>query len=311
MRIFVFPGQGSQVVGMGKALAEAFSEARDVFAEVDDSLNDHLSRIMWEGNEDDLRLTQNAQPALMATSMAVVRVLESSGKSLPEMAGYVAGHSLGEYSALAAAGSIPLGRTAQLLRLRGEAMQRAVPVGEGAMAAVLGLSLEQVQAVAEQASDAGVVVAANDNADGQVVISGALAGVERAVDLAKEAGAKRSMLLPVSAPFHSPLMAPAADEMRAALADTDIKAPSVPVITNVTASPETDPAHIRDLLVEQVTASVRWRETGLTFKGLDIDTQVELGAGKVLSGLMRRIDRDVKAVSVETPAGVEAFLTSL
>jgi len=308
-RAFVFPGQGSQKVGMGGELADAFPAAREVFEEVDDALEHKLFRLMREGPLDELTLTANAQPALMASSIAVLKVLESeSGQALDHMVAMVAGHSLGEYSALVAAGALPLAETARLLRLRGDAMQAAVPAGEGAMAAILGLELDEVQAVVADAAAIGVCAVANDNSPGQVVISGAKEAVEKASKLATERGAKRAMLLPVSAPFHCPLMQPAAERMAEALDKTVIAAPAVPVMANVTAAPVSVPQTIRELLVEQVTATVRWREGVLAMKDHDIATLVELGTGKVLSGLTRRIDRDLEALSVETPAEVEAVL---
>lgn len=310
-RALVFPGQGSQFVGMGKSLAEAYEPARLVFEEVNDALSQDLSKIMWEGPEDELRLTENTQPALMAVSMAVIRTLEDGGVKVADIASHVAGHSLGEYSALAAAGAFSLGDTARLLKLRGQAMQRAVPVGEGAMAAILGLSMEDVNAVVEAASQGEVVVSANDNADGQVVVSGHKAAVERAIELAKEKGAKRGMLLPVSAPFHCPLMKPAADEMKAALAEVTIERPCIPVIANVVAAPLTEPEGIASLLVEQVTGSVRWRESVASMSSLGIDTMVEIGAGKVLSGLARRIDRSLATANIQEPADIEAFTSAL
>lgn len=311
-RAFVFPGQGSQAVGMGTDLADAFAAAREVFEEVDDALGQNLSRLMREGPEDELTLTENAQPALMAVSLAAVRVLESEGgKPLSEMAVCVAGHSLGEYSALAAARSLEVSVTAKLLKLRGRAMQEAVPVGRGAMAALLGLDLEQAEAVAQEAADGDICEAANDNAPGQVVISGAKAAIERALDIAKEKGAKRAVLLPVSAPFHCGMMAPAADAMAQALAETVIQPPSVPLIANISAARSVDPDTIRRQLVEQVCGRVRWRESVLAMKDLDVDTLVELGAGKVLSGLVRRIDRDMSGSAINGPSDVETFLGSL
>jgi [acyl-carrier-protein] S-malonyltransferase len=311
-RAFVFPGQGSQKVGMGAELAEAFAPARHVFEEVDDALAQRLSKLMCEGPLEELTLTANAQPALMASSIAVLRVLEAEGgKTVDEMAAMVAGHSLGEYSALVAAGALPLAETARLLRLRGEAMQEAVPVGEGAMAAVLGLDLADVEQVVEAASETGVCAIANDNSVGQVVISGAKAAVERASELATERGAKRAMLLPVSAPFHCSLMQPAAERMAEALGKTVISAPAVPIVANVSAEPVSVPETIRTLLVEQVCATVRWREGVLAMKQHDIGTLVELGSGKVLTGLTRRIDREIEALSVETPDEVEAVLKTL
>ena len=314
MRAFVFPGQGSQAVGMGKALAEAFTSARLVFEEVDEALGQKLSKLMFEGPESDLTLTENAQPALMAVSIAVLRVLETEGNfRLADKASFVAGHSLGEYSALAAAGAITLADTARLLKLRGQAMQKAVPVGEGAMAALLNFDLERAQKVAAQAAEETKLVCAiaNDNDPSQVVVSGALAAVERAGVLALEAGAKRSVMLPVSAPFHCPLMQPAADAMAEALAKTNIVMPVVPVIANVTAQPVSDPATIRDLLVQQVTGTVRWRECVQTMKALGVSRVFELGAGKVLSGLVKRIDKEIESQSVGQPADIEAALKIL
>jgi [acyl-carrier-protein] S-malonyltransferase len=311
-RIFVFPGQGSQRPGMGVELAEVFAVARGVFEEVNDALSEDLFGLMRDGPEDQLTLTHNAQPALMASSIAVLRVLEAeSGRRIGEMASFVAGHSLGEYSALVAAGALPVDVTARLLRLRGEAMQEAVPVGEGAMAAVLGLEIDAVTGIAAEASSVGVCAVANDNSPGQVVVSGAVAAVERAAELAKEQGAKRAMMLPVSAPFHCPMMQPAAERMASALAGTIIAVPAVPVITNVTAAPESVPENLRGNLVEQVTATVRWRESMAGLQARDVGTVVELGTGKVLSGLVRRIDKELEAISVETPADVEAFLKTL
>lgn len=311
-RAFVFPGQGSQEVGMGQALAEAFPAAREVFEEVDEALKKHLSRLMFEGPIEELTLTENAQPALMAVSMAVVRVLErEGGKAVADTAAFVAGHSLGEYSALAAAGAFSLADTARLLQTRGEAMQAAVPVGHGAMAAVLGLSVEEVEAIAAEAAGDDVCEVANDNSDGQVVVSGNTAAVERAVELAKEKGARRSILLPVSAPFHCDLLEPAADIMTYALASTEIAGPVPPVISNVTAEPVDDPDAIRNLLVEQVTERVRWRESVLKMRDLGVEELCELGTGKVLSGLVRRIDKDLGARAVNTPADVEAFIAAL
>jgi [acyl-carrier-protein] S-malonyltransferase len=314
MRAFVFPGQGAQAVGMGAALAAAFESARLVFEEVDDALSQKLSHLMFEGPEDELTLTENAQPALMvmAASMAAVRVLEKEGGvRLADKATFTAGHSLGEYSALAAAGALDLADAARLLKRRGQAMQEAVPVGEGAMAALLGLDLEAVAAIAEEAAQGDVLSPANDNASGQVVVSGAAAAVERAVALAKERGARRSVILPVSAPFHCPLMAPAADVMAETLAGTALRAPLPPIVANVTAQPVAEPARIRELLVEQVTAMVRWRESVLFMKAEGVDTLVELGAGKVLSGLARRIDRELGALSAGTPDEIEALLKVL
>ncbi|PKQ09555.1 MAG: [acyl-carrier-protein] S-malonyltransferase [Alphaproteobacteria bacterium HGW-Alphaproteobacteria-12] len=311
-RAFTFPGQGSQALGMGRELAEAFTPAREVFDEVNDALGQSLTRLMWEGPEDELTLTENAQPALMAVSLAAMRTLErEAGFKLVEKAAFVAGHSLGEYSALAAAGSLSLSDTARLLKIRGQAMQRAVPVGEGAMAAMLGLDFDVAVEVAAEAAQGEVCAAANDNAPGQVVISGSRAAVERAAEIAKGRGAKRAMLLPVSAPFHCALMQPAADAMAAALAEADIKAPAVPLVANVTASRVSDPATIRKLLVEQVTGMVRWRESVLYMAENGVTGLVEVGAGKVLSGLAKRITKDLEAVSIGLPADVEAFVKSL
>lgn len=316
-RALVFPGQGSQAVGMGRALAEAFLTARLVFEEVDDALGQNLAKLMFEGPESDLTLTENAQPALMAVSLAVVRVLEEEGGlQLPEHVGFVAGHSLGEYSALAAARSLELADAARLLKRRGEAMQAAVPVGEGAMAALLGLELEVAQEVAAAASenpegDDEVCAAANDNAPGQVVVSGHRGAVERAVTLAAERGARRAIMLPVSAPFHCSLMAPAADAMSEALATTTLAPPTVPLIANVTASAVQEPETIRRLLVEQVTGMVRWRESVQAMKQEGVEQLVEVGAGKVLSGLTRRIDKELKGVALNEPADIEDFLKSL
>ncbi len=310
-RALVFPGQGSQFVGMGKSLADAEPAAKFVFEEVNDTLSQDLSKIMWEGPEEDLRLTENTQPALMAVSLAVMRTLEAGGLKIEEIASHVAGHSLGEYSALAAAGAFGIADAAKLLKLRGQAMQRAVPVGEGAMAAVLGLSMDEVKAVCEEASGGEIVVAANDNADGQIVVSGHKGAVERAIDIAKAKGAKRGLLLPVSAPFHCPLMKPAADEMKAALANVEIKRPVLPVIANVLAVPISEPDGIKTLLVEQVTGAVRWRESVGSMTSLGIDQMVEVGAGKVLCGLARRIDRDLATANLQDPADIEAFVATL
>jgi [acyl-carrier-protein] S-malonyltransferase len=311
-RALVFPGQGSQAVGMGRELAEAFASAREVFEEVDEALRQRLSRLMFEGPESELVLTENAQPALMAVSLAVVRVLErEAGFEVSRHCSFVAGHSLGEYSALAAAGAFGISDAARLLKRRGQAMQRAVPVGQGAMAALLGLELEAAREVAKEAAQGEVCAAANDNAPGQVVVSGSTAAVDRAIEIAKGKGAKRSISLPVSAPFHCPLMRPAADEMAEALEALPPRAPSVPLVANVTATPVTDPQEIRRLLVEQVTALVRWRESVLAMKERGVDTVVEVGAGKVLSGLVKRIDRDLVASSVGTPAEIDAFIKTL
>ena len=313
-RAFIFPGQGSQAVGMGLALSQGFPAAKLVFEEVDEALKQKLSKLMFEGPEADLILTENAQPALMAVSVAALRVLEGEGGwRLADRAAYVAGHSLGEYSALAAAGALSLTDAARLLKLRGQAMQKAVPVGVGAMAAVLGPELEQVQKIAKQAAEETKLVCsvANDNSPGQVVVSGAKEAVERAMAIATEQGVKRSILLPVSAPFHCALMQPAADAMQEALSNATIRQPVVPVIANVTAGPVSDPATIAKLLVQQVTATVRWRESVVAMKGLGVDKMFELGAGKVLAGLVKRIDKEIEATSVGTPADVEAALKAL
>jgi [acyl-carrier-protein] S-malonyltransferase len=311
-RAFVFPGQGSQAVGMGRELAEAFAPARYVFEEVDEALKQKLSRLMFEGPEDELMLTENAQPALMAVSLAAMRTLEQDGGvALADCAAFVAGHSLGEYSALAAASSFEIAEAARLLRRRGAAMQEAVPVGEGAMAALLGLDRADAEAVASAAAGGEVCAAANDNAPGQVVVSGHKAAVERAVALAAERGARRSIMLPVSAPFHCPLMAPAADVMAEALAEVTLQPPRVPVVPNVTAEPTSEPEALRRLLVQQVTALVRWRESVLAMRERGVDTLVEIGAGKVLCGLARRIERDLVAVPVGTPGELEALVKTL
>ncbi len=308
---FTFPGQGSQSVGMGRDLAMAFPEARRVFEEVDAALGEPLSRLIWEGPEEQLTLTANAQPALMAVSIAALRALEARGSSLADSAAYVAGHSLGEYSALAATGALSLADAARLLRVRGNAMQHAVPVGQGAMAAILGLEQAEVEAVCAEAAALATCQIANDNGGGQLVVSGAKAGVEAAARLALAKGAKRAIMLPVSAPFHSALMQPAAEAMRAALAEVAIGRPSVPVVSNVAVAPLTEPRQIADRLIEQVTGRVRWRETIEWFAAHGVTTLVEIGAGKVLSGLARRIDRQLTTVAIGTPAEVEAGLAAL
>lgn len=311
-RAFIFPGQGSQTVGMGRELGEAFASAREVFDEVNEALGQNLTRLMWEGPQEDLTLTENAQPAIMAVSLAVMRVLESEGGvRLADKAAFVAGHSLGEYSALAAAGAFALSDAARLLKIRGQAMQRAVPVGAGAMAALLGLDYDAAAEVAAEAAQGEVCTAANDNGGGQVVVSGARAAVERAIEIAKTKGAKRSMLLPVSAPFHCALMQPAADEMAEALASVELKTPVVPLVANVTASRVADPATIRQLLVEQVTGMVRWRESVLYMEAQGVTSFVEIGAGKALSGMVKRIAKEPEILAVGTPADVEAILKTL
>jgi [acyl-carrier-protein] S-malonyltransferase len=308
---FTFPGQGSQAVGMGRELADAFPEARAVFAEVDGALSQKLSRLMWEGPEDELTLTANAQPALMAVSLAAVRVMQARGLTLAGKVAYVAGHSLGEYSALAAAGTFSIADTARLLRIRGNAMQAAVPVGEGAMAAIIGLEQADVEAACAEAGKGSVCQIANDNGGGQLVISGTKPAVEHAARLCTDKGAKRALMLPVSAPFHSALMQPAADAMRQALASVEKNAPQVPVVANVAVAPLTDPDEIAARLVEQVTGRVRWRETVEWFGANGVTTLYEIGSGKVLSGLARRIDRDIATQNVGTPAEIEAALAAL
>jgi [acyl-carrier-protein] S-malonyltransferase len=304
---FTFPGQGSQAVGMGKALADTFSAARAVFDEVDAALGDKLSQIMWEGPVEQLTLTENTQPALLAVSIAAMRVLESeAGVDLVRDARFVAGHSLGEYSALAAAGTFTLSDAAKLVRIRGRAMQQATPVGQGAMAALLGLEPADVKAIAAEAAQGEVCEAANDNAPGQIVVSGHKSAVERAVEIAKGRGA-RAMLLPVSAPFHCALMQPAADSMRYALAKVKVNAPKVPLVPNVSASPVNDPAEIVRGLIEQVTGTVRWRECVTYLVTHGVDRLVEVGSGKVLTGLAKRISRETAAMTVGTPEDIAAF----
>ena len=311
-RAFVFPGQGSQAVGMGRELAEAFPVARQLFQEVDDALSQKLSALMFEGPEADLTLTENAQPALMAVSLAVVRVLESEGRvDLAKSAAFVAGHSLGEYSALAAAGAFTIADTARLLKIRGQAMQKAVPVGMGAMAALLGCELDLAREIAAVAAENEVCETANDNGGAQVVLSGHKSAVDRAIKLAAERGIKRAIPLPVSAPFHCALMQQAADAMEAALTRVAMKTPRLPLVANVTAARVTDPDDIRALLVRQVTGTVRWRESVLYMKAQGVDALVELGAGKVLGGLAKRIDKEMSGSSVGTPADIDAFLKSL
>jgi [acyl-carrier-protein] S-malonyltransferase len=305
---FVFPGQGSQAVGMGKALADAFPQARSVFDEVDAALEEKLTATMWEGPADRLTLTENAQPALMAVSLAVMRVLEAeAGVVLARDAKFVAGHSLGEYSALAAAGALTISDTAKLLRIRGRAMQQAVPVGTGAMAALLGMGLEAATAVAAEAAQDGVCQAANDNGGGQVVVSGSKSAVERAVEIAKAKGARRAMMLQVSAPFHCALMQPAADAMAKALRKTNVKAPVLPVVANVVAKPISDPADIVRRLIEQVTATVRWRDCVAFMAGEGVTNFYEIGSGKVLTGLLKRIAEGATGAAIGTPDDVAVF----
>jgi [acyl-carrier-protein] S-malonyltransferase len=310
-RAFVFPGQGAQVIGMGADLAAAYPAARAIFDEVDEALGQKLSALIWEGAQETLTLTENAQPALMATSLAALRALEAEGVDLALVASHVAGHSLGEYSALAAAGAISVADTARLLRIRGQAMQQAVPVGVGAMAALLGLDFETVRALAQEAAEGEVCQAANDNDPAQVVVSGHKGAVERAVELAKARGAKRAMLLPVSAPFHCALMAPAADVMAQALSEVTIHAPVVPLVANVRAQAVTDPAEIRALLVEQVTGSVRWRESVRYMEAQGVTEIWEIGAGKALSGMVRRIARDITCRAIGSPDEITAAAASL
>lgn len=313
-RAFIFPGQGSQAVGMGKALAEAFAAARDVFQEVDDALNQKLSRLMWEGPDDELLLTENAQPAIMAASLAIIRVMQKdAGFDLARHARLVAGHSLGEYTALCAAGAFTLSDAARLLKARGQAMQTAVPVGMGGMSALLGAEIDQAEELAKECAEAtnGVCVVANDNAPGQVVISGTKAAIDKAPDFAKIKGIKRAMALNVSAPFHCLLMQPAADKMGEALARVTIRPLAVPVVANVTATETAEPEAIRRLLVEQVTARVRWRESVLAFRGYGVTTTVEAGGSKVLTGMVKRIDKELATVTLDTPADIEAFVKTL
>ncbi len=315
-RAFIFPGQGSQFVGMGKDLAASFVEAREVFEEVDHALSQNLSKMMFEGEESELNLTENTQPALMAHSLAIAKILRKQGGiKFENVCSFMAGHSLGEYSALTTAGALELAMTAKLLKVRGKAMQKAVPVGIGAMAAILGLNLPEVQAVVKQAKEKGgrevVCQAANDNSDGQVVVSGHAGAVQLAVSLATEAGAKKAIILPVSAPFHCSLMAPAAQEMAYALADTNIRPPFVPVVSNVTAKGVSEPSDIRRLLVDQITGMVRWRESVQWMKEQGVTEMVELGAGKVLAGLVKRIEKDIAVESVGTPEQIEALILKL
>ncbi len=309
---FLFPGQGSQCLGMGRDLAESFPEAKEVFEEVDETLQQNLSRLMFEGPEGDLNLTENTQPALMAVSVATARVLEKQGRlDFQKEARFLAGHSLGEYSALTIAGTFSLADCARLLKLRGQAMQHAVPVGLGSMAAILGAEFSTVDSLARDAAQGQTCEIANDNSDGQVVISGHKDAIERAIALATKRGIKRAILLPVSAPFHCSLMKPAALTMQSALADTSLNIPLVPIVSNVTAEAVTDPALIRDLLVQQMTGMVRWRESVLWMRDQGVEQMIELGAGKVLSGLIRRIDKDIATESAGTPESIEALLKTL
>ncbi len=311
-RAFIFPGQGSQSVNMGKDLFEAFAEARAVFEEIDESLSQNLSKIIFEGAEDELNLTENTQPALMAVSMAIISVLQKQGGiDIATTCSFVAGHSLGEYTALTAIGALKLSDTARLLKLRGQTMQKAVPIGTGAMAAILGLEMDDVEAIAKEAADDEICECANDNSPGQIVVSGHKGAVERAVALASEKGAKRALILPVSVPSHSSLMQPAAEIMAGALAETDMIAPPIPVMCNVTAQGENDTDRIRGLLVDQMTGLVRWRESVLWMRDQGVSDMVEIGAGKVLSGLARRIDKEITCESVSTPEGIEALIEKL
>jgi [acyl-carrier-protein] S-malonyltransferase len=312
VRAFIFPGQGSQSVGMGKAFADAFASAREVFDEVDDALRQRLSRLMWEGPPSDLELTENAQPAIMACSLAVIRVLQKeAGLDLARHARLAAGHSLGEYSALCAAGAFTLADTARLLRIRGQAMQDAAPVGTGGMTALLGISLEDAAKAVEEAAAAGVVVIANDNAPGQVVISGENSALEKAAEIAKQKGAKRAIPLPVSTPNHSPLLKPAGERMRDALENVLIRPPAVPIVSNVTAAEMSEPELIRRLLVEQITSRVRWRESVAAFRDKGVTIAVEAGGGRVLTGMVRRIDPELQTVSLDSPKDIEAFANTI
>jgi len=311
-RAFVYPGQGSQAVGMGQELASAFAVAKQLFEEVDEALGQPLTKLMFEGPEEELTLTANAQPALMAVSLAIMRILESEGGlAIGDTAKFVAGHSLGEYSALTAAKAFGVTEAARILKIRGTAMQEAVPVGEGTMAALMGVEMDVAEEIAAEAAQGEICTAANDNASGQIVLSGATAAIERALEIATDKGAKRSILLPVSAPFHCAMMAPAADVMADELAAFLIDEPIIPVVANVTADAQSAPDEIRRLLVEQVTARVRWRESVLYMKENGVDTLVEIGTGKVLTGLTRRIDRDLNGVSIQTPEDIEEFLKTL
>ena len=312
MRAFIFPGQGCQAVGMGKAISDAFISAREAFEEVDDALGQHLSRLMWQGPDSELMLTANAQPAIMAASIAIIRVLQrEAGLDLVRHARLVAGHSLGEYSALCAAGALMLSESVRLVRLRGQAMQSAVPVGEGGMMALIGIDLASAEEAVKEAADAGIVVIANDNAPGQIVISGVTAAIEKAAEIAKTKGAKRIIPLPVSTPNHSPLLQPAGERMREALREATIRPPAVPVVANVTAAEVSEPETIRYLLAEQITARVRWRESVAAFRPLGVASTVEVGGNKVLTGMVKRIDKELETATLDTPADIEAFAKTL
>jgi len=312
MRAFIFPGQGSQTVGMGKAIAEAFASARAVFEEVDEALKQRLSRLMWQGPESELMLTENTQPAVMAAAVAIIRREEQEGGlDLAKHARLVAGHSAGEYSALCSAKAFTLSDAAKLLRIRGQAMQAAAPVGEGAMTALIGIEMAAAEAAVKDASTVGIVVVANDNAPGQIVISGATRAVQKAAEIAKTKGAKRAISLAVSTPNHSPLLKPAADRMKEALAAVTIRPPLVPLIANVTAAEISEPAAIRDLLVEQLTARVRWRESIASMRELGVAMTVETGGNRVLTGMVKRIDKELEPVSLDSPADIEAFAKTL
>jgi len=312
VRAFIFPGQGSQSVGMGKTIADVFATARETFEEVDDVLESRLSRLMWQGPDSELILTENAQPAIMAASLAIIRVLQKeAGLDLARHARLVAGHSLGEYSALCAADALTLGDAARLVRLRGQAMQSAVPVGKGGMIALIGIDIEGAEEAVKEAADAGVVVVANDNAPGQVVISGVTAAVEKAAAIAKTKGAKRTIPLPVSTPNHSPLLQPAGERMKEALKLITIRPPVVPVIANVTAAEVSEPEMIRRLLSQQVTARVRWRESVAAFRSFGVAMTVEAGGNKVLTGMVKRIDKELETTNLDTPADIEAFAKTL
>ena len=312
MRAFIFPGQGSQAVGMGRALADAFASARQVFEEVDDALNQRLSKLMWEGPESDLTLTENTQPAVLTASLAIIRVLQKeAGLDLARHARLAAGHSLGEYSALAAVGALTLADAVRLVRTRGKAMQAAVPAGKGGMSALIGIEMDAALAAVKEAADAGIVVIANDNAPGQIVISGEKAALDKVGEIAKGKGAKRVLPLSVSTPNHSPMLKPAAERMREALAEVTIRPPAIPVVSNVTAAIVAEPEAIRRLLPDQIVSPVRWRESVLGFRALGVTMTVEAGGNKVLSGMVKRIDKELEPVTLDTAADIEAFAKTL